>query len=98
MEEVLARTFTYDHEIFGETITEELKPGGKEIYVTKENREEFIDLYIEFLFEKQCAVQIQAFRKGFFKLFDEDMLKNLYSPEELEQFVCGSKVLDFRQL
>lgn len=55
---MLARTFTFDHEIFGETITEELKPGGKDIYVTKENREEFIELYIEFLFEKQCQVQI----------------------------------------
>lgn len=31
-------------------------------------------------------------------MFDEEMLKNLYSPEELEQFVCGSKNLDFRQL
>ena len=56
LENVLARTFTYDSEIFGETITEELKPGGKDIYVTKENRNEFIDLYIEFLFEKQCKV------------------------------------------
>ena len=26
------------------------------------------------------------------------MLKQLYSPEELEQFVCGCKNLDFRQL
>lgn len=98
LEDVLARTFTYDSEIFGETITEELKPGGKEIYVTKENRQEFVYLYIEYLFEKQCAVQVQSFRKGFFRLFDEEMLKNIYSPEELEQYVCGSKNLDFRQL
>lgn len=54
LENVLARTFTYDHEIFGELITEELKPGGKEIYVNKQNREEFVELYIEFLFEVQC--------------------------------------------
>ena len=26
------------------------------------------------------------------------MLRNLYSPEELEQFVCGSKDLNFKQL
>ena len=26
------------------------------------------------------------------------MIRNLYSPEELEQFVCGSKDLNFRQL
>ena len=38
LEDVLARTFTIDSEIFGEKITEELKEGGKDIYVTKENR------------------------------------------------------------
>jgi ubiquitin-protein ligase E3 A len=26
------------------------------------------------------------------------MLLNLYTPEELEQFVCGSKELNFKQL
>ena len=98
LEEILARTFTYDSEIFGEKITEELKEGGKDILVTKENRQEFVNLYIEFLFEIQCKVQIESFKKGFFRLFDRHMLHNLYSPEELEQFVCGCKNLDFRQL
>ena len=26
------------------------------------------------------------------------MMQELYNPEELEQFVCGSKILDFKQL
>ena len=74
LEDVLARTFTVDSESFGEQITDELKPGGKDIYVTKENRKEFINLYIEFCFEKQCATQLQSFKKGFFRLFDSQML------------------------
>jgi ubiquitin-protein ligase E3 A len=98
LEDVLARTFTIDYEVFGDKVTEELKEGGKDIFVSKANREEFINLYIEHLFEKQCKVQIEYFRKGFFRLFDRDMLYNLYSAEELEQFVCGTKNLDFRQL
>lgn len=98
LEEVLARTFTIDSMQFGEQITEELKPGGKDILVNKENRQEFVELYIEFLFEKQCAVQIKSFRKGFYTLFDSQMLKDLYSPEELEHFVCGTSVFDFREL
>jgi len=31
-------------------------------------------------------------------VFDEKLLKTLYSPEELEHFVCGSKVLKFKEL
>ena len=84
LEDVLARTFTYDSEIFGDAITEELKEDGKDIMVSKSNRHEFVYLYIEHLFEKQCKVQVQSFKKGFFRLFDEEMLKNIYSPEELE--------------
>ena len=96
LEDILARTFTFTSEQFGEQITDELKPGGKDIYVTKDNREEFIQLYLEFVFEKQCSTQITSFKRGFYRLFDQRMLKNLYSPDELEQFVCGTKVFDFR--
>ena len=52
MEEVLQRTFTIDLHNFGETFTEELKPDGANIFVTKDNREEFVDLYIDYMFHK----------------------------------------------
>jgi hypothetical protein len=84
--------------VFGETTTLELVPGGTDKFVTKENRVEFVELYVQHLFEKLCDQQLGAFRRGFFKIFDEKLLKVLYSPEELEQYVCGSKVLDFKQL
>jgi hypothetical protein len=51
LEDVVHRTFTFDCEIFGEKVTEELKQGGKDIFVTKDNVKEFVDLYIEFVFE-----------------------------------------------
>ena len=38
LEEVLARTFTIDSIHFGDKITDELIPGGKDILVTKDNR------------------------------------------------------------
>mmetsp|Transcript_6557 Transcript_6557/g.10538 ORF Transcript_6557/g.10538 Transcript_6557/m.10538 type:complete len:114 (-) Transcript_6557:442-783(-) len=58
LENVLQRTFTIDMQRYGETVTEELKENGKTIFVTKENREEFIGLYIDYLFHKQCASQL----------------------------------------
>lgn len=54
LEDILARTFTIDYEIFGEKMTENLKKDGDKIYVTKDNREEFVNLYIQHLFLIQC--------------------------------------------
>ena len=98
LEDILARTFTIDFEVFGEKTSVELVPGGAEKLVTKENREEFVRLYIEYLFEKVCVDQIAAFKRGFFKVFDQQLLKQLYSPVELEQYVCGTKELNFKGL
>ena len=84
--------------MFGDKIVDELKPDGENIMVTKENRHEFIQLYLEFLFKKQCEVQLAAFKRGFYKLFDKELLKNLYTGDELEQYVCGTKTFNFREL
>ena len=98
LEDILARTFTVDYEFLGDKITENLKKDGDQIFVTKANRKEFIELYIEHLFFIQCEKQIDSFKRGFYKIFEQPMLKLLYTAEELEQFVCGSKELNFTLL
>jgi ubiquitin-protein ligase E3 A len=98
LEEVLQRNFTIDLESYGENINRPLKDGGEDILVTKQNRAEFVKLYIDCLFFEQCKAQILEFKKGFFRLFDPQLMKQLYLPDELEQFVCGSKTLDFKEL
>ena len=52
LEDVLCRSFVADAEQFGEKIETELKPGGKDILVTEENRAEFLELFIDFQFRK----------------------------------------------
>jgi len=51
LEDVLMRTFTIDMEQFGDKVEFELVDNGKNIYVTKQNRKEFVDKYIHYLFE-----------------------------------------------
>ena len=79
LEEILARTFTIDFEHFGEKVTENLKTDGDKIFVTKENRKEFVALYIDHLFYAQCEKQLDAFKRGFYRMFDRGMLKLLYT-------------------
>jgi hypothetical protein len=92
------RNFTIDMESYGDKVTVELMEGGGDTLVTKANRQDFVARYIEYLFETQCKTQLDAFKRGFFKFFDPEMLKFLYSPLELEQYCCGTNDLDFGRL
>lgn len=41
--EALDLTFTSESDVYGEKVEHELKPGGKDIKVTNENKKEFIE-------------------------------------------------------
>ena len=43
IEDVLDLTFSTDDERFGETVTIDLKPNGRNIEVTNENKKEYIE-------------------------------------------------------
>jgi hypothetical protein len=98
LEDLLARTFTVSVENFGAHEEIELVPGGSNIYVTKDNREEFVRLFIEFQFKKQCQTQLDYFKKGFERLVDIRMLQTILTPEDLEQIICGQRTLNFKEL
>ena len=54
MEDVVCRTFTADVMSFGTVRQEELKADGANTPVTQANVKEFVRLYIDFQFRKQC--------------------------------------------
>lgn len=55
LEEICGRCFTVDFEQYGMIQEIELIPGGKSISVTSSNKHEFVRLFIEYEFKKQCA-------------------------------------------
>ena len=97
VKETYCRSFTVEHEVFGEIVVEELKEGGKSIELDKDNREEYVELYANYLLEKSVKRQFEAFSGGFRQLLDPDVLE-LLTAEELEKLVCGSPVFDFDNL
>lgn len=99
MEDIFMQTFkiTYSN-VFGETVEHELKPNGDDITVNQENKQEFVDLYSDFLLNKSIERQFKAFKKGFEMVTDESPLKLLFRPEEIELLVCGSRNFDFVEL
>ncbi|KER27893.1 hypothetical protein T265_05172 [Opisthorchis viverrini] len=83
---------------FGNTLYHELKPDGTNIHVTKENRQEFVDLYANFLLNESVKKSFNAFRRGFQLVVDESPLSFLFRPDEIELLVCGSRFYDFKEL
>lgn len=99
MEEVFMQTFKISYtDIFGDTVFHELKSDGDKIFVTQENKSEFVELYADYLLNKNIEKQFKAFKKGFQMVTDESPLHLLFRPEEVELLVCGSKDFDFNEL
>jgi ubiquitin-protein ligase E3 A len=55
-----------------------------------------VKLYVHYTFVKQCEDKLRSFKKGFYRVCDEDLMRQLFKHEELEQLICGSRVLDFK--
>ncbi|KAJ6648241.1 Ubiquitin-protein ligase E3A [Pseudolycoriella hygida] len=99
MEEVFTQTFQIMYkDVFGNTMTHDLKPNGSEIFVNQDNKQEFVDLYTDYLLNVSVAKQFKAFKRGFQMVTDESPLHLLFRPEEVEVLVCGSKKFDFDEL
>jgi hypothetical protein len=88
LESALCYTFEIEREIYDERRRIELKPGGSSIMVNQKNKQEFIDLYIDYVFNKSCEKQFQAFSSGFRRVINSKPLE-LFYPDELMSFVVS---------
>uniref|UniRef100_A0A672IZP8 HECT-type E3 ubiquitin transferase n=1 Tax=Salarias fasciatus TaxID=181472 RepID=A0A672IZP8_SALFA len=85
--------FSVDKEILGEVTTHELKPGGENIQVTEENKEEYIRLVAEWRLSRGVEEQTQAFFEGFNEVLPQQYLQ-YFDAKELEVMLCGMQEID----
>uniref|UniRef100_A0A3Q1B6R8 Ubiquitin-protein ligase E3A n=1 Tax=Amphiprion ocellaris TaxID=80972 RepID=A0A3Q1B6R8_AMPOC len=99
VKEDMMLTFQISHtDLFGNPVLYDLKDQGDQIPVTIENRQEFVDLYVDYILNTSVERQFRAFKKGFLMVTNESPLKYLFRPEEVELLICGSRKLDFEAL
>ncbi|XP_053163446.1 probable E3 ubiquitin-protein ligase HERC4 isoform X3 [Hemicordylus capensis] len=67
IEDTFCLNFTITVENFGTTEVKELIPNGADIPVVKQNRQEFVDAYVDYIFNKSVASLYDAFHAGFHK-------------------------------
>uniref|UniRef100_A0AAQ5YPR6 E3 ubiquitin-protein ligase n=1 Tax=Amphiprion ocellaris TaxID=80972 RepID=A0AAQ5YPR6_AMPOC len=85
--------FSVDKEILGEITTHDLKPGGGDIQVTEENKEEYIRLVAEWRLSRGVEEQTQAFFEGFNEVLPQQYLQ-YFDAKELEVMLCGMQEID----
>ncbi|CAF1465462.1 unnamed protein product [Rotaria magnacalcarata] len=96
LETTLCYAFDIEREIYGERRRTELKPGGSSIMVNQKNKHEFVELYIDYIFNKSCEKQYQAFSAGFRRVINSKPLE-LFYPDELMAFVIGNTNYDWNE-
>lgn len=71
----------------------ELKPGGRNIRVTEETKQEYVDLVAEHILTTAIRPQINAFLDGFIELVPRDLI-SLFNDKELELLISGLPEID----
>jgi len=85
--------FVVDYELLGEVKTHELKEGGTDLKVGETNKEEYIELLVEWRFNRGIEQQTRAFFSGFTSVFPLEWLK-YFDERELELLLCGMQEID----
>ena len=97
LKEEIDTNFTVIDDKFGEKLVKPLKENGENIMIDINNKDEYVDLYIDWYFNESIKDFFNSFEKGFYRVFSKNLTKVL-TPEELELILCGTQILDFHEL
>ncbi|GAA5951943.1 hypothetical protein JCM8115_005285 [Rhodotorula mucilaginosa] len=91
--DILDNTFSAEDDRFGEVVTIDLKPGGRDIPVTNENKKEYVQLIVEWRIRGRVQDQFNAFLSGFNELIPQELI-NVFDERELELLIGGMSEID----
>jgi hypothetical protein len=91
--DIIEETFTTTEERFGEMVTIELKPGGADIPVTEENKQEYVDLIVDYRISRRVEEQSDELMKGLSELIPLNLL-TVFDEREMELLISGMPVID----
>lgn len=91
--DVIENTFSVEDDRFGEVVDVELKPGGKDIEVTEENKAEYVELITVWRIQRRVEDQFKSFMSGFNELIPQELI-NVFDERELELLIGGMSEID----
>nr|KAF6431653.1 hypothetical protein HJG63_008161 [Rousettus aegyptiacus] len=97
IEETFCLNFTICRESYGVIEQKKLIPGGDKVTVCKDNRQEFVDAYVNYIFQISVHEWYTAFSSGFLKVCGGKVLE-LFQPSELRAMMVGSSNYNWEEL
>ncbi|XP_074849705.1 putative E3 ubiquitin-protein ligase HERC3 isoform X1 [Carettochelys insculpta] len=97
VEETFCLNFTICRERYGVTEQKKLVPEGDKIAVQKDNRQEFVDAYLNYIFNLSIHEWYMAFSAGFLKVCGGKVLE-LFQPTELRAMIVGNSNYNWLEL
>ncbi|CAF4577972.1 unnamed protein product, partial [Rotaria sp. Silwood2] len=80
--------FVVSEEVLGDLREHELKPGGQHIQVNEQNKQEYIELVINYRFVQRIALQMNALKQGFQDILPLETIK-IFDEKEVELLISG---------
>ncbi|EUB62914.1 putative E3 ubiquitin-protein ligase HERC4 [Echinococcus granulosus] len=97
LEDAFCLTFEIAVDNYGAIERIPLIPSGGEVVVTQENKQQYVEMYLNFRFNKSCQSVFEAFKSGFFNVCSGYVIK-MFQPSELHSMVVGSDDIDWQDL
>ncbi|WEW60822.1 E3 ubiquitin-protein ligase tom1 [Emydomyces testavorans] len=91
--DILTENFSVEVEDFGEKQVFDLVENGRNIPVTQENKEEYVQLVVEHRLVGSVKEQLDNFLKGFHDIIPADLI-SIFNEQELELLISGLPEID----
>ncbi|KAI7881687.1 hypothetical protein K492DRAFT_194128 [Lichtheimia hyalospora FSU 10163] len=91
--DVIDLTFSLEVDDFGTTHIIDLKPDGRNLPVTEENKHEYVSLVTEHRLTTAIKDQIEAFLQGFHEIIPASLIQ-IFNEQELELLISGLPDID----
>jgi E3 ubiquitin-protein ligase HUWE1 len=91
--DIITETFAIETDDFGEKQVIDLIPGGRDIPVTQENKEQYVQRVVEYRLVESVREQLDNFLKGFHEIIPRDLI-SILNEQELELLISGLPEID----
>ncbi|CCH43971.1 E3 ubiquitin-protein ligase [Wickerhamomyces ciferrii] len=91
--DIIIETFAVETDDYGAVQTVDLIPGGRDIPVTEENKQDYVRLVVEYRLQKSVQEQMDNFLQGFHEIIPKELI-SIFDEQELELLISGLPDID----